>query len=232
MITRKPSARPNGSPAERPDRGAPSRVTRPRLAAGALGAVLCLAWAGMLAPRAMQHVSPAEAGGDIEADVSHGRPRAVGPFPAAGSLAPDFALPRLHTATPFLRADSLRLSDFEGRWVYLDVFGSWCPPCRSKYPDMIDIARRLGASGAAVIGLLLNDDVEVATRWFESNGGMAYPFVVLDRETVRDWEITGAPMGFLISPEGRVVYRCYGCSRGEESVARLPERVGTTPPDR
>lgn len=227
MITRRPSVRPSGSPEEqRPDRGAPNRVSRSKLAAGAVGAALCLAWTAMIVPGAMRDAPAKEGRTGLEAGTSHGTADVVSRFPGAGSPAPDFALPRLHTAAPFLRADSLRLSDFQGRWVYLDVFGSWCPPCRSKYPDMIDIARRMDASGAAVIGLLLNDDVEVAASWLEDNGGIAYPFAVLDQETVRDWEITGAPMGFLISPEGRVAYRCYGCSRGEGDVARLPERIG------
>lgn len=147
-------------------------------------------------------------------------------FPAPGSLVRDFALPRLRDQAPWTGSDTLRLSDHAGRWIYLDVFGSWCPPCRTKYPEMTEVARKMEAKGAVVIGLLLEDDPETAARWLEANGGMAYPFAVLDDETTRAWQLSGAPMGFLISPEGRIERKCYGCSRGADAVELLPDLIG------
>lgn len=151
---------------------------------------------------------------------------ATAAFPAPGSLVRDFALPRLRDQAPWTGPDTLRLSDHAGRWIYLDVFGSWCPPCRTKYPEMTEVAEEMEAKGAVVIGLLLEDDPETAARWLEANGGMAYPFVVLDDRTTRAWQLTGAPMGFLISPEGRIERKCYGCSRGADAVDRLPALIG------
>lgn len=147
-------------------------------------------------------------------------------FPAPGSLVRDFALPRLRDQAPWTGLDTLRLSDHAGRWIYLDVFGTWCPPCRTKYPQMTEVAEEMEAKGAVVIGLLLEDDPETAARWLESNGGMSYPFVVLDDRTTRAWQLTGAPMGFLISPQGRIERKCYGCSRGADAVHKLPDLVG------
>ncbi len=136
-------------------------------------------------------------------------------FPAPGSVAPGFALPLLRTEAPWVGPDTVRLSDLRGRRVYLDVFGSWCPPCRRKYPAMTEIARELEAGGVAVIGLLLQDRPRAAADWLKANGGLAYPFLVLDDETARAWGITGAPMGFLVSPEGRLERMCYTGARGE-----------------
>ncbi|MDX1645844.1 MAG: TlpA disulfide reductase family protein [Longimicrobiales bacterium] len=147
------------------------------------------------------------------------------PFPEQGSLARDFVLPRLETEAPWMGPDRVRLSDYAGRWVYLDVFGSWCLPCRRKYPKMRAIAREMEREGAVMLGLLFEDDPETAARWLSANGGMPYPFAVLDEETARAWQLTGAPMGFLISPEGRIVKVCYGCSRGRDAVELLPELV-------
>jgi len=146
-------------------------------------------------------------------------------FPARGSVAPDFALPLLATETPFLSADTLRLSDLAGRYVYLDVFGTWCLPCQQKYPQMFDIADELNDVGAVIVGLLLEDSPEGAAQYFADHGGQAYPFVVLDNETVRTWGITGAPMGFLISPEGTLERLCFGCQNGASRVETIPAAI-------
>lgn len=146
-------------------------------------------------------------------------------FPAPGSVARDFALPVLLSEEPWIGADTVRLSDYAGRWVYLDVFGSWCLPCRTKYPKTIEVARELEAEGAAVVGLLLEDRPATAAAWIEENGGFTYPFLVLDHETASEWQMTGAPMGFLVSPDGRIERRCYGCARGADAIERLPDRI-------
>lgn len=176
-------------------------------------------------------LSPLSDGDDTRADATTARDgwptaEATATFPAPGSLVQDFALPRLRDEAPWAGPDTLRLSDHAGRWIYLDVFGSWCPPCRTKYPEMTEVAAEMERKGAVVIGLILEDDPETAARWLESNGGMAYPFAVLDEATTRAWQLTGAPMGFLVSPEGRIEKKCYGCSRGADAVERLPDLVG------
>ncbi len=168
--------------------------------------------------------------GPFEGDRGAAHAQAVGgragapPFPARGSRAPDFLLPPLLLDAPWVGTDSVRLSDLRGRWVYLDVFGSWCLPCRQRHPEMLRVAHELRAQGAEVLGLLLEDRPETAARWLAEHGA-GYPFLVLDDRTARSWGLTGAPMGFLISPEGRVERACHGCSHGEHAIEGLPAEV-------
>jgi len=145
-------------------------------------------------------------------------------FPAPGSRPPDFHLPELLLEAPWVGDDSLRLSDLRGRYVYLDVFGSWCLPCRQRHPEMLRVAAALEAEGAQVVGLLLEDRPETAARWLAEHGA-TYPFLVVDDRTARAWGLTGAPMGFLTSPEGRVVRACHGCAHGEHAIEGLPAEV-------
>lgn len=146
-------------------------------------------------------------------------------FPSPGSVPPHVTLPVLTESAPWVSDETLTLTDFKGRWVYVDVFGSWCPPCRRKQPTMLKVAKELEEKGALVVGMLLKDRPEDAVGWLQANGGMAYPYLVLDAETERAWGITGAPMGFLISPEGRLEHVCYGCADGPAGVERLTDAV-------
>ena len=218
--------RPTPDPAPRREAGQEGRIPPSRRRS--LLTVSALVGAGLLA---IVLAGPVVGGDSTPADATTARDgwpsaQATARFPAPGSLVRDFSLPRLRDQAPWTGPDTLRLSDHAGRWIYLDVFGSWCPPCRTKYPAMTEVAREMEAKGAVVIGLLLEDDPETAVRWLESNGGMAYPFAVLDETTTRAWQLTGAPMGFLISPEGRIEKKCYGCSRGVDAVDRLPALIG------
>ena len=146
-------------------------------------------------------------------------------FPEPGSVAHNFALPRLSVGEPFETPDTVRLSDYAGKYVYLDVFGTWCLPCREKYPKTETISEQFEEAGGAVVGLLLEDSPSLAAAWFRKQGGMTYPFLILDGETARTWGLVGAPMGFLIAPDGRIEARCVGCTRGTNTIESMLEIV-------
>jgi len=165
--------------------------------------------------------------GDRATEPPIGRTAGPGivPFPNVGSQARDFTLPLLASGEPWIAGDRVTLSDLRGRYVYLDVFGTWCEPCREKYPEMREVAREVQAAGGAVIGLLLEDRPADAAAWFSAHGGTAYPFAILDDETARAWRLVGAPMGFLLDPDGRIVRKCAGCATEEHRVEGLPREI-------
>jgi thiol-disulfide isomerase/thioredoxin len=190
-----------------------------------------VAWSGVAA---LGRSRAGAAGAAVEeSPTSDWRERAAGPgivpFPQVGSVARDFTLPLLHPNRPWVRSDSLTLSDLRGRWVYLDVFGTWCGPCQAKYPVMDEVAEEVESAGGTVIGLLLNDRPEAAAAWFASQGGMSYPFLVLDEETTRRWQIRGAPMGFLVSPDGHIARRCFGCAEEGDRIEKLAATIAGMP---
>lgn len=203
---------PDGNPRREPDRQ-PRREPGPAhyMIAAVLVAVTAVAWPAR----------PGEEAVTPPPDRIEAAPR----FPQPGSVARDFALPRLSLDAPFSTTDTLRLSDYRGRYVYLDIFGSWCLPCQKKYPEMARISEQFERAGAVVIGLLLEDSPSAAASWFRDQGGLSYPFVVLDDETTRSWDLIGAPMGFLVSPDGHIERRCVGCTRGSNTIETMLELV-------
>jgi thiol-disulfide isomerase/thioredoxin len=164
-------------------------------------------------------------GPGVAGDLDAAGAAAAAPFPQTGSVAEDFALTVLDLSDPSSLADTLRLSNFRGQWVYLDVFGSWCLPCQQKYPTMRLISEAVQAENGMVLGLLLEDRPADAAAWLSAQEPPTHPFLVLDDETAGAWQLDGAPMGYLIDPEGTIVRRCYGCNRGDDAVEGLVAEI-------
>ncbi|GAA2798053.1 TlpA family protein disulfide reductase [Kribbella solani] len=66
------------------------------------------------------------------------------------------------------------LSDHRGKVVVLNVWGSWCPPCRKEAPDLVGAAKELGSS-VQFIGLNTRDQDQAQAKKFVQEFGVPYP---------------------------------------------------------
>jgi thiol-disulfide isomerase/thioredoxin len=82
------------------------------------------------------------------------------------------ALPGL--AGPTLAGGTLRLASLRGHVVVLNVWASWCAPCKAESPALADVARRLTASGVVFVGIDEADQAPAA-RAFLAGIGSTYP---------------------------------------------------------
>lgn len=115
-----------------------------------------------------------------------------------GKPAAEFQLPDL--LKPGADFDSRTL---KGRWVLLNVWGTWCVECRAEHAQLLDIQRD---GRVAVIGLNYKDDEDAARQWLQELGN-PFEAVPLDPEgrVAIDYGVYGAPETFLINPEGVIV---------------------------
>jgi thiol-disulfide isomerase/thioredoxin len=161
-----------------------------------------------------------------------------GARPEAGvTLDPFIALPveRRDVARAFdlerLDGGRLRLADYRGRVVLVNVWASWCGPCRAELPALDALVRDLGDS--AVVFITLNEDVERdRAAAFVAELGFPYP-VGLGEGRLRGHHYGfGLPFTMLVDAEGRAMYRWhgYGGERQMEAIRRMVmaemERVG------
>ena len=123
-------------------------------------------------------------------------PREV-PSPLIGKPAPAFALPRLDDASVKISREQL----LGKPWV-LNVWASWCGPCREEHPLVIDLARRYPIP---VYGLNYKDRGDDARAWLREMGDpFAATLVDADGKVGIDWGVYGVPETFVIDKEGRV----------------------------
>ena len=121
---------------------------------------------------------------------------AAAPGPEVGQPAPPFALTTVDGKT-------VRLSDFRGKTLVINVWGSWCPPCRLETPDLIAEATGDAPRGVAFLGVDTTEPASVA-RAFSAAKGVPYPQAVtpVDGAFARAYDIRNYPTTLVIGPDG------------------------------
>ena len=129
-------------------------------------------------------------------------PREV-PSPLIGKNAPPFTLVTLEDASR-----KVTPRDFAGQAWVLNVFASWCGPCREEHPLITDLAKR---TTAPIYGLNYKDQQADAERWLRQFGN-PYKSVLVDRDGRAgiDYGVYGVPETFVIDKNGVVRYKKVG----------------------
>ncbi|MDB5542433.1 MAG: DsbE family thiol:disulfide interchange protein [Devosia sp.] len=96
----------------------------------------------------------------------------------------------------------------EGQVTVVNVFASWCIPCREEHPVLQELLRR---TGVRLIGINQKDAPENA-RAFLAELGNPYDAVGADRDgrASIDWGVYGVPETFVVNPEGIITYKHIG----------------------
>jgi cytochrome c biogenesis protein CcmG/thiol:disulfide interchange protein DsbE len=122
----------------------------------------------------------------------------------AGFPAPDFALPDLNGRLQ-------RLSDFRGKVVFLNVWATWCPPCRMEMPAMETLYRRLKGRDFVMLAVSQDDEGLKTVKPFVEKNGLTFPVLLDPKASVSgQYGVTGYPETFVIDREGKVVQHVIG----------------------
>lgn len=136
-----------------------------------------------------------------------------------GGLEPGAELPTasLETLPPGGRGS---VADYRGEWVLINVWASWCVPCRVESPALERFSRRAD-NPITVLGIDTRDlsgDALAFIREF----GLTYPQLRdADGSYADDLATTGVPESFLVDPRGRLVRRLRGPFSSERDISRF-----------
>lgn len=137
-----------------------------------------------------------------------------------GEAAPVETLPQLEGG------GSGSLADYRGRWVLVNFWASWCPPCRAEAGDLQKFQEEFGGPRFTVVGIdsrdLTDDGVDFVKRY-----ALTYPQLRDGNgDTAHAFGTTGLPESFLIDPQGKVRLHASGevdeAYLAEEIAPRLP----------
>lgn len=134
---------------------------------------------------------------------------------AVGDPVPDRELPLLGD-----RGQG-RIADYRGRWVLVNLWASWCPPCRREAPALERFWRRWRRRGLTVLGIDVQDNSDDALAFVRAHR-LTYPQLrSIGDERSAAFGSTGVPESFLVDPRGRLAL----IWRGPLDERLLRERV-------
>ncbi len=126
-----------------------------------------------------------------------GAPLSSSPSPREGFLAPDFTLDTLD-------GTKVTLSDLRGKIVVINLWATWCPPCRAETPALENAYVQYKDSGVVVLGLnVTNQDSEKDVPLFVEEFGLTFP-ILLDRDGSVSalYQLKGLPTTYFVNREG------------------------------
>jgi cytochrome c biogenesis protein CcmG/thiol:disulfide interchange protein DsbE len=157
--------------------------------------------------------------------------------------APSFELPVLEQGTlgprldarlrPALADGRIALAELRGIPVVLNLWASWCVPCREEAPTLERGWRGARGDGVLFLGLNMQDLPEDARAFMREFDTSYLNIRDQDNGVARDWGVTGLPETFFITRRGKVVGHVIGVVSGEQlsagiTAARSGRAVGAS----
>ena len=123
-------------------------------------------------------------------------------------------------AIPTLDGSTATLDQYKGKVVLVNFWATWCDPCKTEIPWLIDFNHKYGPKGLVILGIAMDDEGKkavqpwVASKSFDVNGQQAkmdYP-ILLGNDKIADkfGGILGLPTSMLYSRDGRKIKTIVG----------------------
>lgn len=130
-----------------------------------------------------------------------------------GSRAPDFHAVDLATG----RATTL--ADYKGKVILLNVWATWCQPCRVEMPAIQRLHKKLGGTDFQVVAVSIDADGDSVVSAFARDLGLTFQILHNQSGDIQQiYQTTGVPESFVIDREGIIVKKVIGAAEWDGPV--------------
>lgn len=109
-----------------------------------------------------------------------------------------------------MNGDRFRLQDYRGDVVVVNVWATWCPPCRVEMPGFVDLQEEFRDDGVRFVGIALDQSGAEAVRPFAEEKNINFPQILDPALAARHFPGDVVPRTYLIDKRGRIRYEHSG----------------------
>lgn len=113
-------------------------------------------------------------------------------------------------AAETIDGESFRLQDHRGEVVVVNVWATWCGPCRVEMPGFVDLQEEFRDEGVQFVGIAVDQNGATAVRPFVENEGINFPQIANPSLAARQFPGNTVPRTYLIDKTGRIRYEHSG----------------------
>ncbi len=142
------------------------------------------------------------------------------PVPRQGFQAPDFSLSNT-------QGEIVRLSSLRGRPVIVNLWASWCTPCKAEMPAIQRVYDQYAEQGLVILGVNASnqDNIQTATQFVEENG-LTFPILWdMDGQVSQQYLLSALPTTFFIDGKGIIQEVIVGGPMAEALLAIRVEQL-------
>ncbi len=135
-------------------------------------------------------------------------------FPVeVGSSAPAFTATDLKTGRP------ATLADFKGEVVLLNIWATWCEPCKIEMPSLEQLEKDVGPQGLKIVAVSIDEGGPDVVRQFARDYGLTFRILHDQSGRIqRIYQTTGVPESFVINRQGKIVKKVIGAADWDATV--------------
>ena len=130
-----------------------------------------------------------------------------------------------------LDGKTVKISDFKGRVVLINLWATWCGPCRMEIPELVKISEDMKAQGVEIIGMTAEDERgnnEHSVKAFVKQQNIPYQIIWTNEDVNEEFGSLGnfsIPASFVLNRDGQVtaIYRGFSPTRTPQSVRKALE---------
>ena len=115
------------------------------------------------------------------------------------------------------------LADYRGKVVLLNVWATWCGPCREEMPSMEKLYREFGPQGLEIVAVSVDDPgTEKAILQFAKEYNITFEILHdPDKITAKHYQVTGYPESFIIGKEGTIRRKVFAAADWSSETNRV-----------
>jgi len=130
-----------------------------------------------------------------------------------GSTAPDFKAVELPSGRP------ATIENYRGKVVLLNIWATWCPPCKVEMPSMERLHKKLAGTDFELVAVSVDEEDSSVVNKFVQEYGLTFPVLHDQGGSIRQiYQTTGVPESFVIDRDGVIVKKVIGAADWDAPV--------------